>query len=370
MIATLDSQALRSVTRSGGGIYREIQTDDTDIDALSAFFAKDPVTGEGETTEFATDVWKEQGPWLILILLPLAALSFRRGYLVLVLSLLLPLPQPARAFEWPALWLNADQQAMRALNAGESARAAQLFADPAWKAAAQYRAGNFAAAGQTLDNMDDAEGNYNKGNALARQGHYEEAIAAYDRSLILVPGHEDARFNRELVAKELQQQQQDQQQQEQQQQSPSSSEKKEEGQGPSPEQPQPQQPQGDGGSSQPQSPQEKEAGDIQDQSGADQQQAEANKQSTADSKAAEKEGEQDKQNDADQSVSQSAGQDEGKEDSKSVATSENELPDEETQAEEQWLRRIPDDPGGLLRRKFQYQYQRQARQSTMDGKTW
>ena len=25
---------------------------------------------------------------------------------------------------------------------------------------------------------------------------------------------------------------------------------------------------------------------------------------------------------------------------------------------EQWLRRIPDDPGGLLRRKFRYQYQR------------
>ncbi len=25
---------------------------------------------------------------------------------------------------------------------------------------------------------------------------------------------------------------------------------------------------------------------------------------------------------------------------------------------EQWLRRIPDDPGGLLRRKFRHQYQR------------
>ncbi|MEE8365435.1 MAG: hypothetical protein V3R76_06600, partial [Gammaproteobacteria bacterium] len=27
------------------------------------------------------------------------------------------------------------------------------------------------------------------------------------------------------------------------------------------------------------------------------------------------------------------------------------------QAAEQWLRKIPDDPGGLLRRKFLYQYQ-------------
>ena len=31
---------------------------------------------------------------------------------------------------------------------------------------------------------------------------------------------------------------------------------------------------------------------------------------------------------------------------------------ENQQAMEQWLRRIPDDPGGLMRRKFIYQYKR------------
>ena len=34
---------------------------------------------------------------------------------------------------------------------------------------------------------------------------------------------------------------------------------------------------------------------------------------------------------------------------------------EQQQALEQWLRRIPNDPGGLLRRKFRYQYQRLGR---------
>ena len=33
---------------------------------------------------------------------------------------------------------------------------------------------------------------------------------------------------------------------------------------------------------------------------------------------------------------------------------------EERMAAEQWLRRIPDDPGGLLRRKFLYQYRQRA----------
>ena len=37
------------------------------------------------------------------------------------------------------------------------------------------------------------------------------------------------------------------------------------------------------------------------------------------------------------------------------------LSSEEQMAAQQWLRRIPDDPGGLLRRKFLYQYQQRAR---------
>ena len=32
--------------------------------------------------------------------------------------------------------------------------------------------------------------------------------------------------------------------------------------------------------------------------------------------------------------------------------------DEKQQAVEQWLQRVPDDPGGLLRRKFLLEYQR------------
>ena len=42
---------------------------------------------------------------------------------------------------------------------------------------------------------------------------------------------------------------------------------------------------------------------------------------------------------------------------------------EQEQAMEQWLRRIPNDPGGLLRRKFRYQYQKTGKDQ--DGNnTW
>ena len=42
---------------------------------------------------------------------------------------------------------------------------------------------------------------------------------------------------------------------------------------------------------------------------------------------------------------------------------------EQKMANEQWLRRIPDDPGGLLKRKFKYQYSQQPNQYTGE-KQW
>ena len=42
---------------------------------------------------------------------------------------------------------------------------------------------------------------------------------------------------------------------------------------------------------------------------------------------------------------------------------------EDEKATEQWLKRIPDDPGGLLRRKFYYQYQQVPNQND-DEQPW
>ncbi len=46
------------------------------------------------------------------------------------------------------------------------------------------------------------------------------------------------------------------------------------------------------------------------------------------------------------------------------------LSKEEKIAAEQWLRRIPDDPGELLRRKFKYQYKRRGQSSSGGRAPW
>ena len=154
------------------------------------------------------DQWREEGPWLLLALLPLAALAFRRGWLspLVLLVFFLP-PPPAEALGWEDLWWRADQQGARALAAGDPRQAAERFSRPDWRAAAQYESGEYDQTLETLKDQAGAEAAYNRGNALARAGKLQEAIAEYDRALAAAPGHADAQHNRELLRRLRDQQQ-------------------------------------------------------------------------------------------------------------------------------------------------------------------
>jgi len=197
-IARLGEADLRELARLGRGRYLEAQAGDADTRALLG-----QGTAWGEMTEepsLESDQWREEGPWLLLALLPLAALAFRRGWLVPMLACAIILPStPGWAFGWSDLWWRADQQAARQLEAGADAAAATRFQDPAWRAAASYRAGDYARALAALSDVPDPEADYNRGNALARMGRLDDAVTAYERVLEREPDHEDARHNLELV---------------------------------------------------------------------------------------------------------------------------------------------------------------------------
>ncbi|MBN2886972.1 MAG: VWA domain-containing protein, partial [Chromatiaceae bacterium] len=196
----LDRAGLRALAEAGGGRYAESEVGDADTRAWLALGSMAMALDRQEQAASA-ERWREAGPWLLLPLLPLAALAFRRGSPLLgllLLGLFVP-PAPALALGWEDLWQRPDQQGARALAAGEVARAAERFADPAWRAAAQARAGDYAAALETLNGLEGAEAAYNRGNALARLGRLAEAEAAYAEALRLDPEHADARHNLELV---------------------------------------------------------------------------------------------------------------------------------------------------------------------------
>jgi Ca-activated chloride channel family protein len=202
-VPKLDPTALAALAQAGGGRYVTLTLDDRDIEALvGAATLAELDTAAGAQSE--ADQWHEEGPWLLLALLPLAALAFRRGWLSpLLLVLVLAPPPAAEAFSWADLWLRPDQQGVRALEQGHEAQAAETFQRPDWRAAAHYRAGQYEQALADLEPFDGIEVDYNRGNVLARLGQLEDALAAYDEVLSAEPDHADARHNRELVARLL-----------------------------------------------------------------------------------------------------------------------------------------------------------------------
>jgi len=207
VVARRDDHELDGLAQAGGGRYAVMSEDSSDITALHT---------ELQPSQHATladgqhgDVWQDQGPWLLLPLLLIAAMAFRRGWVMLLPLVLFPLwPIQAHASGWQDWWQRPDQQAATALQQGKAAKAQQLAQDPAWRGVAAYRANDYTAAVHALEQANGPDAAYNLGNALAKLGRYPEAIKAYDRALHLNPANDDARVNRNAVEEAMRKQQQ------------------------------------------------------------------------------------------------------------------------------------------------------------------
>lgn len=400
VIVQMDRDNLQRIADTSGGLYHDITLDDEDLNYV---LDESRMPGSADDYQAADDevaLWEDAGPWLILLVLPLAALSFRRGWVMqlaltcgatwLALAVLPGQPVQAQAQEQepaqeqsqaqpsqgantgedneidltdplanPALreqlspnnldvgegmqiqtignvpsepgseaeedpgfrlrdlFLNREQRAMEALNEGRPAQASQLFEDREWRGSAHYRAGNYAAAIADFSESDDIESLYNLGNALAFAERLQESVAAYTRVLELNPQHQDAAHNKaiveDLLEQQEQQEQQEQEEQEEQEQQESAEAESEENQDEN--EPQLEQEQQEQEQQQDQDPQEQET-------------------------------QEQEQQDAETDSSQKN------------QRSQNSEFEEDQESLEQFLRRIEDEPGELLQRKFQFESRR------------
>jgi Ca-activated chloride channel family protein len=107
---------------------------------------------------------------------------------------------------WSDLWHTPDQQGQALLDAGDPSGAAARFQDPRRRAYADLEAGRYQDAANLLGPLTDAQSQYNLGNALAKAGQLQPALAAYDAALKQSPTDADIRHNRDLVERALRKQ--------------------------------------------------------------------------------------------------------------------------------------------------------------------
>lgn len=132
------------------------------------------------------------------------------------LCILLMLPVAAHAWHWMDLWQTPDQQGSKLLQSGQPKEAAKVFKDDKWIGVSHYRSGNYDQAYKQFSHYQTSDGQYNAGNAAAFNEKYQEAITAYDKAISLNPNNTDAIHNRDIVKKLMQEQKQDPQQNQQQ----------------------------------------------------------------------------------------------------------------------------------------------------------
>lgn len=369
VIAKAQPDRLAQLASATGGLSSPVTLDDDDIRTLE-LRSQDSDDWQESKRDLTVKRWKDDGYWLLWLAVPLALVAWRRGALLLIPLVLLPLmPQPAQAMDWDDWWSRPDQRAEELIQK-DPAVAADKLDDSDWKGSALYRAGDYGRAADAFAKADSADAQYNRGNALARKGDLKDALAAYDKALERNPDNQDARFNRDLVKKLLEQQQKQQQkqnQQNQQNQDNKQSDQKQKQQSQSGQGQQNKPNQDPSSSQQQQNSQQGQNPSQQDQNADQGKQGEQNQ--SRQQSGQQKQDDQQSQRQSAQQQGQS-GEKSGQE-AQAEPQPADKAGDEKqlTQSQEQWLRRIPDDPSGLMRRKFLYQYRERGNQQQMEGDT-
>ena len=404
--APMSRDRLMTISTKTQGQYLDLRADNSDIDRI--FNQELSLSVRGSSPDNAdkdssqkVDQQYDRGAYFAIALLPFVLFSFRRGWLLsLVLSVNFMTAESVWAaqnpekssIEWQDLWQTDDQQGAALFNQQAYTEATKTFDRADWRGFAAFKAKNydkaieqFSHAIETTEQQPNNLANlhYNLGHSFAHKQDFESAINAYDTALSLNPDLEQAKAAKALL-EQLQKQQQQQNQQGQ--------------QGDANEQ------DGTDTTSSQSSDASNDANPSSNSENASdysEQQQTGNTDKTEDrqnalldqqaQRAAKKQQEEQQVQQQEQSIEQpdnanqptetqteqpSLKKNESVSDSGSQGIGTEQDLDPQRQAElEQWLQKIPDDPGGLLRRKFNYQRQVNEQQgqyleNNEEGQLW
>lgn len=413
VVPKLPISKLNGLASKGNGHYQTISHNDSDITALTSNEKGLSQTKEQQESQQSGDQWQEQGPWLLIVILPLLLGYFRRGSTLLALSSLtlplisllsfslastnvfateqkqaktnqvLPTEQETQQVSglqqtWKNLWKTQDQQAQERYNQQDYQGAAQQFENSQWQGSAHYKSGNYQEALNAFkqgEHANTANSLYNQGNAYAQLQQYEQAIEAYENALEKNPDLQDAKDNLEKIKQMQKQEEQQQNQQSQENQSNDNNENQEQQQNAQDQQSQDQETESNNQQNQQSDNSEQEnISDKQSQENqqqSDKQKQEQNQQESSQNESQQK-SEQDKKETKEQEAQKAEQKGEQSENKTPAQIAAEQQAKETEQKHKQLLNKVTDDPYLLLRNKMQLEYQKRKQQGASQGakKKW
>ncbi|MBU1294761.1 MAG: VWA domain-containing protein [Gammaproteobacteria bacterium] len=314
---------LKALTTSLGGTFHQGRLSSQELAQITNTALDNQQTQKAQNKSIH---WIEQGQWLALPFLFWLAFQFRKGMLFMLLVSVIYLPSEklqASPLDW---FLTPDQKGQQAVNQGNWQAADQYFQQPEWKAASSYALENYPETIQQLENLNrNSAENYNLGNALALSGDTEQAIRAYEKALEQDPSLKAAKDNLDYLKKQQQEQQKKDQQKKEQEKSKQQDKEKNQNKQPN-------------------------------QSDADNKSDPEDKNDSKDPSDSKKDNKKNEKQDKNKTPEDNK-QDENSDEQKQKKPENTQLDKEKTQALNQWLRQIQDDPGLLLQRKLWYLHQ-------------
>lgn len=212
VVATLDSDPLVTLAQATNGVAQLIQSDNSDIEAI-ARLTKTPLEQVTQNSDAQVNSRANHGYWLLFPLVLFSLLCFRKGMFLALLLVLLPVDKSMASTDISSRLLSDDYSAHQQFEQKDYQAASEQFKSKQWKGAAQYKAGDYKGAIESLTGLEDTQSQYNFANALAQSGQLEDAKEKYESLLKNNPDMKDVKKNLDIVNKALEQKQQQQQQQ-------------------------------------------------------------------------------------------------------------------------------------------------------------
>ncbi|MGO2234144.1 hypothetical protein B6N13_18290 [Marinomonas sp. UCMA 3892] len=314
---------LKKLTTSLGGSFHQGRLNSQELAQITNTSLDNQQTQKAQNKSIH---WIEQGQWLALPFLLWLALQFRKGVLFMLLVSIFYLPSErlqASPLDW---FMTPDQKGQQAVDQGNWQAADQYFQQPEWKAASSYALENYPETIQQLESLKrNSVENYNLGNALALSGDTEKAIRAYEKALEQDPSLKAAKDNLDYLKKQQQEQQKKDQQKKEQEKSKQQDKEKNQNKQPN-------------------------------QSDADNKSDSEDKNDSKDPSDSKKDNKKNEKQDKNKTPEDNK-EGENSDEQKQKKPENTQLDKEKTQALNQWLRQIQDDPGLLLQRKLWYLHQ-------------